>query len=141
MKAEALALSFGALIILVTFGDDYLQPFIGNLDTIFGLSLWKVLDVLYPTLTILVFLFYGRLKGGSLKLDFVTLSLVISFLVALFLINIDDFLQVLSVDYKPSQAYWTIIMWVYPFYAAIAFLLFGERNRISKTVYAYRRSQ
>jgi hypothetical protein len=141
MKAEALALSFGALIILVTFGDDYLQPFIGNLDTIFGLSLWKVLDVLYPTLTILVFLFYGRLKGGSLKLDFVTLSLVISFLVALFLINIDDFLQVLSVDYKPSQAYWTIIMWVYPFYAAIAFLLFGERSRISKTVYAYRRSQ
>jgi predicted house-cleaning NTP pyrophosphatase (Maf/HAM1 superfamily) len=63
MKAEALALSFGALIILVTFGDAYIQPFIGNLDTIFGLSLWKLMDILYPALSILVFLFYGRLKG------------------------------------------------------------------------------
>jgi hypothetical protein len=141
MKAEALALSFGALIILVTFGDDYLQPFIGNLDTIFGLSLWKVLDVLYPAVTILVFLFYGRLKGGSLKLDLVTLGLFVSFLVALFLVNIDDFLQVLNIGYKPSQAYWTIIMWVYPFYNAVAFLLFGERNRILKIVHTKRRSK
>ncbi len=135
MKAEVLALSFGALIVLVTFGDAYLQPFIGNLDTIFGLSLWKVLDVLYPALSILVFLFYGRLKGGSLKLDLVTIGLFVSFLAALFLINIDDFLQVLNVGYKPSQAYWTVMMWIYPFYAATAFLLFGERNRLSRLIF------
>ncbi len=133
MKAEALALSFGALVILVTFGDDYLQPFIGNLDTIFGLTFWRVLDVLYPSLTILVFLFYGRLKGGCLKADLGTLGFFVSFLAALILISVDDFLQVLQFAYKPPEVYWTVMMWVYPIYAAVAFLLFGERNRLLKS--------
>ena len=55
MKKEILALAFGMLIFLITFGDSHLASNVGNLDTIFGLTFWRLLDVVYPALTIVVF--------------------------------------------------------------------------------------
>ena len=63
IKSEFLTLTFGGLLILVTFGDDHLANNIGNLDTIFGLHLWPVLDIVYPIASIGVFLLYGYVKG------------------------------------------------------------------------------
>ncbi len=114
LKSEVLSLFFGVLLILITFGDDYLKPFIGNLDTIFGLQFWKALDTIYPLAAIAVFLLYGWVKGKGLKFNAVTIFLFISFLSVLFLINIDDFAQVFNLALKPSGAYWVLMMWVYP---------------------------
>ena len=41
-----------------------MSSFIGNLDTIFGIGAWQLLDVAYPVASIAVFLLYGRAKGG-----------------------------------------------------------------------------
>jgi hypothetical protein len=68
-KSEVLALAFGALLIFVTFGDAHIYWFIGNLDTIFGLTFWRVLDVFYPVASAVVFLLYGWVKGNGLKFN------------------------------------------------------------------------
>ena len=52
-KTEALIFLFGALVILLTFGDNHTGPNIGNLDTIFGLRLWPIMDAIYPLASIL----------------------------------------------------------------------------------------
>ena len=70
LKSEVLALFFGMLLILITFGDAYLKPFIGNLDTIFGLQFWKAIDTIYPLASIAVFLLYGWIKGKRTKSKF-----------------------------------------------------------------------
>ncbi len=60
IKSEIFALFFGVLLILVTFGDDHFGATlsgvgIGNPDTVFGISFWPVLDVIYPLASIAVF--------------------------------------------------------------------------------------
>ena len=88
LKSEILALSFGMLIILLTFGDSHLVAHVGNLDTIFGLAFWKPLDVLFVLASILVFLLYGKVKGG-LRFNVVTKLVFLSYLFALLLISLD----------------------------------------------------
>ena len=89
MKKEILALAFGMLIILTTFGDSHLAGNVGNLDTIFGLTFWRLLDVVYPVLSIVVFLMYGREKQG-LKINLRSTVIFSGFLVLLALMCLDD---------------------------------------------------
>ena len=56
LRSEITAFTFGVLLILVTFGDAHLSGTVGNLDTTFGLVLWKPLDALYVLASIAVFL-------------------------------------------------------------------------------------
>jgi hypothetical protein len=128
-KSEILALAFGMLLIFLTFGDDHLAPNIGNLDTIFGLRYWPVLDVIYPVASILIFLLYGFVKGGGLKLKITTVSFFVSYLVALLVISSDDIATVLNIQFSMSQFHWSVIMWVYPIYSSVAFFLFGKANQ------------
>ncbi len=125
MKSEILALIFGMLLILVTFGDAHLSSEIGNLDTIFGLTYWKLLDVIYPVASIIVFLLYGKIRNG-IKLNFQKILILVSFLIVLALISLDDVAIVLNLTIDLSHEYWIIIEWIYPIYSAIAFFLFGK---------------
>jgi hypothetical protein len=125
-KHEILALAFGALLMLVTFGDDYISSSTGNLDTIFGLQFWRSLDVFFIVATIAVFLLYGYAKGNGLKFNYRATLIFVSFVAVLMLITVDDLLQVLSIDFDLPQTYWIIIMWVYPIYSSIAFIFFGQ---------------
>jgi len=131
LKSEVLALAFGMLLILVTFGDAHLARHIGNLDTIFGLGFWRLLDVLYPLLSICVFLLYGREKGG-LKINPLTVGLFISYLVALALVSVDDIALVLNLPITPPRTYWIAMEWFYPIYSIIAFFIFGRANQLEK---------
>jgi hypothetical protein len=134
LKTEIIALSFGLFIILLNFGDSHLTPstariVVGNLDTIFGSSpwIWRPLDVLYVLVSILLFLLYGKMKGG-LKLNPVTVLLFISYLFALALISIDDISDVLNLHLIMPIAYWIAVEWFYPVYSIIAFFVFGKAN-------------
>jgi hypothetical protein len=131
LKTEMLALAFGMLVILVTFGDSHLAWQIGNLDTIFGRAFWHLLDVAYPLLSIIVFLLYGREKGG-IKINTLTISIFITFLVALTLINIDDVAFVLNLAIMPGRSYWVAMEWFYSIYAVFAFFIFGKANQLEK---------
>ena len=128
LKSEILALAFGALIIFVTFGDSHLVSNIGNLDTIFGLALWKPIDVLYPFASILVFLLYGKTRSGF-RLNTVTVIVFLSYLVALALISLDDISIFLGKDIILSKNYWTAVEWIYPIYSIIALFIFGRTNK------------
>jgi hypothetical protein len=128
LRSEILAVMFGALLILVTFGDGHIYWFVGNLDTIFGLTFWRLLDILYPVASIVVFLLYGRVKGNGLKINAMTAFLFVSFITLLVLINIDDVVQILNLTFEPSKTYWTIMEWVYPLYTGSAFFLFGKKH-------------
>lgn len=108
LKTEILALAFGMLVILVTFGDAHLAWQIGNLDTIFGLAFWRLLDVAYPLLSIIVFLLYGRENGG-IKINPLTIGVFVTYLVALALINIDDIAIVLNLSIMPARNYWVAL--------------------------------
>ena len=128
-KSEVLALVFGVLLILVTFGDNHFGRIagvaVGNLDTLFGYRLWPVMDVLYPLATVAVFLLYGFAKGGKLRINLKTALLFASFLLVLSLMNVDDIAIGLNLMIYFSRVYWVAISWVYPVYGAVAFFLFG----------------
>jgi hypothetical protein len=126
LRSEILALAFGALLILVTFGDGHIYWFVGNLDTIFGLAFWHALDTFYPVASVAVFLLYGWVKGNGLKFKTTTILLFVSFVTLVMLINIDDVASLLNAKLMPPEAYWSVIMWVYPFYSSIAFFFFGK---------------
>jgi branched-subunit amino acid permease len=128
-RSEILAFAFGMLLIFLTFGDDYLSINIGNLDTIFGLGLWPVLDVVWPIATIAIFLLYGREKGNGLKINSTTVLLFLSFLTVLMLIDADDIAFVLRIPFNEPKTYWIIVMLVYPVYSGVAFFLFGKINQ------------
>ncbi len=138
LRTEVLAFLFGALVILVTFGDDYLRVeggriTVGNLDTIFGFGFWQVLDVVYFGASIAVFLLYGWTKGGGrLRLNLVSVFLFASFLALLASISIDDFARVLHLSFNPPAVYWDVVSWVYPAGSFVAFFLFGTANQAKK---------
>ena len=136
LKSEIIALAFGALLILLTFGDAHLVAYVGNLDTIFGLALWKPLDVLYVLASILVFLLYGKVKGG-LRFNAVTIMAFLSYLFAIALISLDDIALVLKLQITMSKDYWIAVEWFYPIYSSIAFFIFGRANEFEKTVYQH----
>jgi hypothetical protein len=134
LKTEIIALTFGALLILLTFGDSHLVRYVGNLDTTFGLTFWKLLDVLYPLVSIVVFLLYGKVKGG-LRFNVVTMLVFLSYLFALALISLDDIVLVLKLQITLSKDYWIAVEWFYPIYSSIAFFIFGRANEVEKTAY------
>jgi len=133
-RSEILAFAFGMLLIFLTFGDAYLSKNIGNLDTIFGLGLWPVLDVVWPVATIAIFLLYGREKGNGLKINSTTILLFLSFLTVLTLITADDITLVLRIPFNEPNTYWIVMMWVYPVYSGVAFFLFGKKHETMRTV-------
>lgn len=124
LKSETLALVFGMLIILITFGDNRVYPLVGNLDQIFGHSFWRFMDVLYPLASILIFLLYGKVRGG-LRIHTLTVLLFLIFLMSLAMIIIDDIFKVLGYSVELPDNYWGIASWVYPLVSASSFLAFG----------------
>ncbi len=127
-KSEVLGLVFGVLLILVTFGDSHFKGAIaiGNLDTIFGLTLWPLMDIIYPLASLAVFLLYGWSKRGSLKVSAKTTLLFASFVLALALMNLDDLAIGVGHQVSLSVTYWTAISWIFPVYSVFTFLLFGK---------------
>jgi hypothetical protein len=128
-RSEIFAFAFGVLLIFLTFGDEYLSSNIGNLDTVFGLGLWPVIDVVLPIASVAVFLLYGREKGNGLKINPATVLLFLSFLIVLALIDADDIASILRISFNEPKTYWTIVMWIYPVYSGVAFFLFGKINQ------------
>ncbi len=129
-KSEVLALLFGAFVILLNFGDSHTGPTIGNLDTIFGLPFWPLMDVIYPLASIFIFIAYGRTKGnGFLKFNVKTALPLSAFLLALFLLSLDDISLVLNLGLGFPKAYWIAIMWLYPTISFLAFFSFGQGNQ------------
>ena len=131
LKSEITALTFGALLILLTFGDAHLVGTVGNLDTIFGLAFWKPLDALYVLASITVFLLYGKVKGG-LRFNVATMLVFLSYLFALALISLDDIALVFNLQMTPPKEYWIAVEWFYPIYSGIAFFIFGRINEFEK---------
>jgi len=132
VKSEFLALGFGVLLVLVTFGDDHLGMAVGialgNLDTMLGKTLWPIMDTIYPLATIAFFLLYRFEKQGNLRIDLKSALIFISFLLAMSLMNVDDFALVLNVRAQFPIAYWVTISLIYPLYGLFAFFLFGNRK-------------
>ena len=131
LKSEIIALTFGVLLILLTFGDAHLVGTVGNLDTIFGLALWKPLDALYVLASIAVFLLYGKVKGG-LRFNVATMLVFLSYLFALALISLDDIALVLNLQITLPKDYWIAVEWFYPIYSSIAFFIFGRTDKFEK---------
>lgn len=123
-KSEILALVFGMLLILVTFGDAAQVDWVGNLDTIFGLNYWRFMDVIYPLATIIVFLLYGAVKGG-IQIRPAPVLLFLALAAALVMISIDDFFEVIDRPITLSPVYWAAARWIYLLVAAGSFLSFG----------------
>jgi hypothetical protein len=132
-KSESFALVFGMLIILIIFGDAAQVSWVGNLDTIFGLTYWHLMDVIYPLASIVVFLLYGSSKG-RLRLRGTSILLLIAFLIAIFIMQLDDVFVVLNHPIELPAVYWTTARWVYLFTAITTFFAFGQscKNRTSK---------
>ena len=131
-KSEGLALTFGILLILVTFGDSYLTSSVGNLDAILGHPFWPLLDFLYPLTSITVFLLYGRAKGG-LRINTLAIVIFFTYLIALALISLDDIAKILHVSLTLTKDYWISVEWFYPIYSSIALIMFGRINQAEKT--------
>jgi hypothetical protein len=131
LRSEIIALVFGMLLILETFGDAPLVWYIGNLDTIFGLALWQFLDTVYPVASIVVFLLYGKAKGG-IRVNKVAVSLFAGYLFALALMSLDDIIIYLQLPIELTKTYWAAIQWFYPIFSIIAFFLFGRANQREK---------
>ena len=131
LRSEIIALVFGMLLILETFGDAPLVWYIGNLDTIFGLALWQFLDTAYPLASIAVFLLYGKAKGG-IRINKITVALFASYLFALALMSLDDVIIYLQLPIELTKGYWVVIQWFYPIFSIILFFLFGRANQHPK---------
>lgn len=123
-KSEGLALIFGMLVVLIVFGDALPGDRVGNLDTVFGQGLWPVMDVVYPLASILVFLYYGRLKG-TVRLRSPSGWILMIFLISLTLIQLDDFFVVINHPIVLPDTCWTAVRWLYLIIAPGAFLVFG----------------
>ena len=93
------------------------------------------MDVIYPLATIIVFLAYGQAKGnGDLRFNLKTALPLVAFVVALFLISVDDVSEALNLGLTFPEAYWIAAMWLYPIISFLAFFSFGWANeKASKT--------
>ena len=124
-KSESLALVFGMLIVFMVFGDATQVNWVGNLDTIFGLKYWPLMDVVYPLASIIVFLLYGKSKG-NLQLRRNSILLFVAFLITITIIQFDDICEVLNHSIELSPIYWSTARWVYIFTAVSTFFAFGQ---------------
>ena len=131
LKSEILALVFGVLLILLTFGDAHLALNVGNLDLVFGQPFWPLSDVVYALASVVVFLFYGRVDGGF-KINVLTVGMFLTYLVALALISLDDIGMVLHISLTLTKDYWFGAEWFYPIYSSIAFFIFRRANQPEK---------
>ena len=131
-KTEFLAFAFGIVLVLITFGDNYLGYFlglpVGNLDTVLGLRLWPYLDATYFIATILFFLLYGRAKAKRFAFRLSTILVFLSFLAVLILMSIDDIASVANQSFHPPETYWLVMTFVYPVYGTFSFFLYGRLN-------------
>ena len=131
-KSEFLALIFGLLLVFITFGDQPLGTAsgitVGNLDTIFGLRLWPVMDVIYPLFAIAVFLLYGWVKSGEFRVRTSTFLLFASFLALLFLISMDDVAQVFDLTIHLSRTILMVVSWAFMIFGGLTFLAYGKFN-------------
>jgi hypothetical protein len=134
LKSDVLAIAFGILLILLTFGDAHLTRTVGNLDSIFGHGVWPLSDILYPLASIAVFLLYGWVKGG-LKVNVLTTAVFLSYLFAIALISLDDIALVLHLSIILPKSYWAVTEWFYPVYSSFAFFAFGKANQAEKTAH------
>ena len=115
---------------MLTFGDDHTGPTIGNLDTIFGLRLWPVMDVVYPLASILVFLAYGQAKrNGKTKFNPKAIVPLVVFGLSLLLICIDDISDVLNLGLRLPETYWIAVMWLYPVISFLTFFSYGQASK------------
>jgi len=124
-KSESLALVFGVLIILIVFGDAAQLSWVGNLDTIFGVTYSSLMDIIYPLASIVIFILYGKAKG-SLHLQSRSIMLFIAFLIAILIMQFDDIFEVLNHPIILPVIYWTIARWLYLFTALTTFFAFGR---------------
>jgi hypothetical protein len=127
-KSESLALVFGMLIIFMIFGDAAHFDWVGNLDTIFGLRYWHLMDVLYPLTSIVVFLLYGKSKG-SLHFRRTSIRLFVVFLIAIVIMQFDDIFVVFNHPIILPDIYWTTDRCLYLFTAITTFFAFGRSCR------------
>ena len=120
---------------MLTFGDDHTSPTIGNLDTIFGLRLWPLMDVIYPVASILLFLAYGQAKsGGDKKFNLKTTLPLAVYVFALVLLSVDDISAVLNLGVTFPEAYWIAAMWLYPIISFLAFFGYGLATEKTATM-------
>lgn len=80
---------------------------VGNLDTVFGKTLWPLVDLILPLASIAVFFLDGKLNGKG-KLLPGKVSLFLAFLVALGLIISDDFCAAVGHPVTLPDAYWVV---------------------------------
>ena len=129
-KSDFLALIFGLLLVFITFGDQPLGTVsgitVGNLDTIFGIRLWPVMDVIYPLFAIAVFLLYGWVKSGEFRVRIETFLVFSSFLALLFLISVDDVAQVFDVSFHFSRIILMAVSWAFLILGGLIFLVYGK---------------
>jgi hypothetical protein len=123
-KSESLALVFGMLMVLIIFGDALPGDRIGNLDTIFGEAYWRLMDVIYPLASMVLFLLYGKVKGG-IQIHFATILPFLAFLAGILIIQFDDIFVVLNHPVKLPELYWTAARWSYLFLSSASFFVFG----------------
>ena len=134
-----LSLVFGMLLILMDFGDH--SPFsvaVGNLDQIFGPSMWHPVEVIYPLASIAVFLLFGFVcknigkkepKKTERRLSYTVLFAAITLLFYLSLLaldDLDDISKILNLHLILGASYWFAMEAIYPIGSIILFLLFGK---------------
>ena len=122
--AEGLALVFGMLVILVTFGDPMPIPWVGNLDSIFGQTRAPFMDLIYPIASTGVFLLHGRSRP-AFQLSWKGLLPLLAFLAVSVAIQFDDILVVL--DHRRAMlpgAYWDVARPLYFLVAVCSFFAF-----------------
>jgi hypothetical protein len=123
-KRDCIPLVFGMLIVLIIFGDSMQVGKVGNLDTVFGETYWRLMDVIYPLASIILFLLYGKLKGG-IKIHFATLLSFVAFLAGLSIIQFDDIFVLMNHPIMLPWSYWTAARWCFLFIAPASFFTFG----------------
>ena len=129
-KSESIALVFGALIVFNLFEDRAQLDWVGNLDAIFGLTFWPLMNVVYPLAAVVVFLLYGKSKG-SLHFQWTSIMLFAAFLAATVILRLDDVFKILNyigIDYLIDlpAIYWTVARCLYLFTAIGTFFTFGS---------------
>ncbi|HXQ91806.1 MAG TPA: hypothetical protein VN739_02275 [Nitrososphaerales archaeon] len=138
-KPVILSLAFGTLLILMDFNDNSpLSLGIGNLDQIFGPSMWHAVEVIYPLASIAVFLLFGLVcrnigrkepqktaKRLSYQMLLAAITLVF-YLLLLGLDGLDDFSKALNLHLILGANYWFAMEAIYPIGSIILFLIFGK---------------
>ncbi|MDG6994647.1 MAG: hypothetical protein JRN52_01885 [Nitrososphaerota archaeon] len=142
-----LSLLFGILLLWLDFSDSApLNPFMGNLDHVFGNQLWYPTEAFLPVVSLAVFLLFGRVCFGigrdgtgsersriskSLFGSAKSLATVSLYILLLILIDIDDILKVLGIPSHlrvsaDSPSYWLPMQFIYPLGSMVLFIAFGK---------------